>query len=400
MEIFREQYTPIEESALAGFSKVRSEFRREQAASAASLIADVKDGTAPAYILQEAIAPRSPFAVRHIMQNYPGLIRVRESMTTSDFPILTGDVLDRMMLQRFRSYPQTWQQYVKVVRNLRDFRTVNRIGMDGLDDVWTKIPEAGEITYANPEESEATYTPAKFGKAAKLSWELIMADDLRAFDDVPNWLGVGGARTISHFVTTLYVDTNGPHASVYTVGNANIVTGNPALSVTALNTAYGQLANMTDAGGNPIVIDAAVLVVPPALEVTARNIVNATMVNMVNTGGATGQELAVSNWFGSRFSVVVNPWIPIVAATADGNTSWYLFADPATNTPAIEVGTVRGFDEPQLFQKVADTARLGGGIAQELGDFLTMSTQYKGLMAFGGAVVNARATVASEGDGS
>jgi hypothetical protein len=97
---------------------------------------------------------------------------------------------------------------------------------------------------------------------------------------------------------------------------------------------------------------------------------------------------------------VVNPWIPVVAATADGSTSWYLFASPNTMRPAIEVGFVRGWEEPQLFQKVANTARLGGGIAQELGDFHSMSTEYKGLLAFGGAVIEPNATVASEGDGS
>lgn len=396
----RTMYAPVEANALEGYSRVRRQFHEAQVASAVMLLRDVMRGRVPSYYIQEAIAPRTPALVRSLMGNYPGLIRVSESMTTSDFPLLTGDVLDRMMLQRFRDYPATWRRYVKVTNNLRDFRSVSRLAMTGLDDTWDKIPEADEITYANPDEAEYTYTPAKYGKAVKLSWELIVNDDLRAFDDIPNWLGVGGARTIAHFVTTLYVDANGPHASVYTVGNGNIVTGNPVLSITGLATAYGILANKRDAAGNPILIESVVLVVPPALEITARNIVNATLISMTNTGGASGQELGVNNWFGSRFEVVVNPWIPVVASVADGNTSWYLFATPSVNPPAIEVGFVRGFEEPQLFQKVANTARLGGGVAQELGDFHTMSTEYKGLVAFGGAVIDPNSTVASEGDGS
>lgn len=395
-----EFYTP-EEGELEGFTRVRQNNHARQVTSAVRLIADVVTGKVPSYYMQEAIAPRTPALTRLLMSNYPGLINVRESMTTSDFPILTGDVLNRMMLQRFRDLPSPWRRFAKVKRNLADFRPVKYIGFTGLDSRWESIAEAAEVKYASVDETEYTYTPKKYGKAVKLSWELIVQDDLSAFDDIPNWLAVGGMRTISHFVTSLYVDANGPHASVYTVGNGNIVTGNPALSVSALATAYGMLANKRDAAGNPIVIESFILVVPPALEITARNIVNATTVGMTNTGGASGQELFVNNWFGSRFEVVVDPYIPVVATVADGNTMWALFANPnLADAPAIEVGFVRGMEEPQLYQKVANTARIGGGIAQELGDFNTMATEYKGLVAFGGAIIDPRSSVASEGDGS
>lgn len=394
-------YTPLEESSLEGFSRVRSERHGQQVESAIALISDVMSSRTQSYYLREAIAPESPASISWLSRNYPGLINVRESMTTSDFPVLTGDVLNRLMLARFRDLPSSWRRFAKVVRNLPDFRPVKRIAFTGLDSRWESIPEAREITYADVDEADYTYTPKKYGKAAKLSWELIVNDDLRAFDDIPNWLAVGGMRTISHFVTSLYVDANGPHASVYTGGNGNIVTGNPVLSITALATAYAMLANKRDAAGNPIVIESFILVVPPALEITARNIVNATTVGMTNTGGISGQELFVNNWFGSRFEVVVDPYIPVVASVADGNTSWYLFANPnLADAPAIEVGFVRGFEEPQLYQKISNTARIGGGIAQELGDFNTMSTEYKGLVAFGGGIIDPRSTVASEGDGS
>lgn len=391
-------YTPIDDAALEGFSRVRNQFREAQVAAAVMLLRDVQLGRVPSYYMQEAIAPRTPALVRSIMGNYPGILSIRESMTTSDFPILTGEVLNRMMLQRFRDLPSPWRRFAKVTRNLPDFRPVKRIAFTGLDSRWSAIPEGGEVTYANVDEGDYDYTPKKYGKAAKLSWELIVNDDLRAFDDIPNWLAVGGMRTISYFVTDLYVDGSGPDAAVYTVGNGNIVTGNPALSISALQTAWTALANKRDADGNPVVIESLILVVPPSLEITARNIINATQILMTNNGGASGQELAVNNWWGSRYEVVVDPYIPIIASTANGNTSWFLFANPnLADAPAIEVGFVRGFEEPQLFQKVSNTARIGGGVAQELGDFLTMSTEYKGLVAFGGAIIDPRSTVASNG---
>lgn len=392
-------YTQIEESALNGFEQRRRQFREAQVASAVTFVADLLTGRVPSYYLQEALTCRTPALVRSIMSSYPGIIRVSEAMTTSDFPNLTGDVLDRMMLARYREYPSPWRRFMKVNNNLRDFRTVDRYQVDGLEGQWAAVPEQAEITYGSLSETPYSYAPKKYAKGAKISFEAIMNDDLGAFEDIPNRLGLGGARTISKFATGLYVDANGPHASLYTVGNGNIVTGNPALSVTALNTAWGILANMRDADGEPIVVESMILVVPPSLEITARNIVNATQILMTNTGGASGQELAVNNWFGSRFDVVVDPYIPVVASVADGNTSWYLFANPSVGA-ALEMGFVRGFAEPQLYQRTANTSRVGGGIDQMAGDFQTMSQEYKGVVAFGGTRLNPKFTVSSEGDGS
>lgn len=392
-------YEPMAEDALAGYSQRRSRFRESQILSATEFIADLMTGRVPSYFLREALQPETPAVVRSLMSNYPGIIRVSEAMTTSDFPNLTGDVLDRMLLQRYRAYPSPWRRFMKINPNLRDFRTVDRFQVDGLEGQWESVPEQDEIKYGALSETAYSYAPKKYAKGAKISFEAIMNDDLSAFDDIPNRLGLGGARTISKFATGLYVDTNGPHASLYTVGNANIVTGNPALSVTALGTAWTVLSALRDADGEPIVIESVILVVPPALEITARNIVNATAINMTNTGGISGQEMQVNNWFGSRFEVVVDPYIPVVAATADGNTMWALFANPSIGA-SLEMGFVRGFAEPQLYQKLSNTARVGGGVDQAAGDFLTMSQEYKGVVAFGGARLNPKFTVASEGDGS
>lgn len=390
-----EFYTELNDSDLAGFSRHRSQAREAQIASAAALWADLIQGRVPSYLLQEAIAPRTPAVVRAIEANYPGIMRVTEAMTTSDFPLLTGDVLDRMMLARFREYPSPWRQFVKVT-TLRDFRTVDRYDADGLEGRWDDVPEQDEITYGSMSETRYQYAPRKYAKGAKISFEALMNDDLGVFESIPDRLGRGGARTINHFVTSLYVDANGPHASLY--GADNTVTGNPALSIASLATGLGKLREQRDADGEPIIVTEAVLVVPPALEITARNILNATQVLLTTAGGASGQEMQVANWIGSALSLAVDPYIPVVASTANGDSSWFLFASP-NDAPALEVGFLRGFAEPQLYQKLANTARVGGGVDQMAGDFATMSQEYKGVVAFGGTRLLAKATVASNGSG-
>lgn len=389
-------YAQIEESALVGFNQRRRQFRESQVAAATMFIADLLTGRVPSYYLQEALSLQTPAVVRSIMGNYPGIIRVSEAMTTSDFPNLTGDVLDRMLLARFREFPSPWRQFAKVT-TLRDFRTVDRFAVDGLEGQWDNVPEMAEITYGSLSETPYSYAPKKYAKGAKLSFEALINDDLGAFEDIPDRLGRGGARTLAKFVTGLYVDSSGPHASLYDADNT--VTGNPVLSITSLATALGMLRGMVDSDGEPIMVESAILVVPPALEITAKNLLNATQVFMTNSGGASGQEIAVNNWIGSALTLVVDPYIPIVATT-NGNTSWFLFASPSLGRPALEVGQLRGFAEPQLYQKTANTSRVGGGIDQAAGDFATMSQEYKGVIAFGGTRLDKKATVASEGDGS
>lgn len=389
-----------QEADLSGFSLQRqgSAARQAKVASAVALFGDLISGRAPMWMLAEALGPSSPAAIKAIEGNYPGIFRISETMTTSDFPYLTGDVLDRMLLARFREFPSSWRAFVKVNPNLRDFRSVRRIASDGLEGTWNDVPENDEFEYGALAETNYTYAPAKYAKGAKLSWEMILADDLSAFTEIPDRLARGAGRTIAKFVTGLYVDSSGPHASLYDAAYGNVITGNPALSVTALGTAFGVLGNMVDAGGDPIYVEEAVLVVPPALRVTANNIMN--QIQVERTTGETTQAIYINNWIVGNLTLVVDPYIPIVASSSNGATSWFLFANPAVSRPALEVGFLRGYGEPVLYQKLANAMRVGGGIDQAAGDFHTMSQEYKGVIAFGGTRLDPKATVGSEGDGS
>lgn len=393
-----EMYTELGEHALDGFARQRRSARVEQVASAVALWNDLRNGRVPSYFLQEALFPQTPGVARIIESNYPGLFR--EGMTRSDFPLLTGDVIDRMALARYNTFPSPWKQFA-TTKTLRDFRTVRRIAMNGLEGQWSDVPETDEFQYGSASETGYTYTPKKYVKGAKISFETIMNDDLDQFTSIPDRLGRGGARTVNKFVTGLYVDANGPHASLYTVGNANKVTSNAVLSVTALGTAWSILRQMTDTDGEPIMVESAVLVVPPALEVTARNILNSVQIWATTQGGATGQEVHYNNWIGGSLQLAVDPYIPVVASSANGNTSWFVFANPQISRPAIEVGFLAGFQEPQLYQKVSDTMRVGGGgVDQAVGSWGSMAQEYKGIIAFGGTRLDAKCTVSSNGSGS
>lgn len=344
-------------------------------AEAAKLIAAVYNGRRPMYHLQEA-------------------------MTTSDFPYLFGDVLDRQLLAAYQETPQTYRNFVHVGR-VRDFRSVKRFSIYGGDQVLeeVKIQQQYKVAKIN-ENTPVEYAVKKYGRRIPLAWETLVNDDLNALADIPNKYGRAARRSEQKFVTTQYVDASGPHASVYTVGNLNKVTSNPVLSLAALQTAMSQLASKVDENGEPIFIETVELVVPPALEVTAMNILNALQIELTEKGGTSATKLTAQNWMKTKFRLSVDAYIPIVASTANGSTSWFLFANPDNGRPAIEIDFLLGHEDPEIFMKSPNATRVGGGEDAMNGDFDTDSIEYKVRHVFGGAVVDPKMTMGSNGSGS
>ncbi len=386
---------------MAEFLEVLETIRAEEASNARLFGGD---GTgvrsrrnSPQYTARLAEAAK---LVGDVMTGRQRPFRLMEAMSTSDFPQLFGDILDRQVLANYQETPTSWQNYCRRA-TVPDFRTVKRFRVDGGESYLEEVGQGAPYPESNVTDDEYSYAVVKYGRRMPFTWESMVNDDLQALKDIPERFGRAARRSEERFATTLFVDTNGPHASLYTGGNANIVTGNPALSIAGLQTAFQVLGAMLDSGGDPIAIDAVELVVPPALEVTAQNILNATEIWATTAGGASNQEIHTVNWMRSRLRLSVNPYIPIVAATADGNTSWYLFANPNSGRPALEMGFLRGHETPEIFMKSSNAQRVGGGMTDPMdGDFDTDSIDYKVRHVFGGSRIDPKMTVASEGDGA
>lgn len=330
--------------------------------------------------------------------------RLAEAMTTSDFPLLFGDILDRQLLARYRETPAVYRNFVRV-RTVRDFREVKRFAVDGAEGTLDPVAEKAPYPAEALDETADSYRVQKRGRRIHLSWEALVNDDLDAFRENPDRLARAARRSEQRFVTEMYVDSTGPHASLYDVTLGNVVTGNPVLSIEGLQTAMGVLAGMVDEDGEPIAIESVELVVPPALEIVAQNILNAIHIDLSGAGGTSSQVMRAQNWMRGRVRLSVDPYIPLVANSSNGSTSWFLFANPESSRPALELGFLRGHEAPALFAKAPDAIRIGGSGGSDIdADFDTDSRQWKVRHVFGGArLLNTggyRATVASDGSGS
>lgn len=337
-------------------------------------------------------------------------LRFKEAMSTSDFPTLFGTVIDRMVYDTYTQQPVQWTQLARR-GTVRDFRPVSRYSLDGAESALPQVDELTEYPAAKISPTPYTYSVTKRGRRIPMSWEAwLNGGDLDAFRDLPTRLANAARRTEEKFATGLYAAASGPNGTFFSTGNKNIINPttaggsitNPPLSISALQLAFQVLAAQVDVDGEPIYVEGVTLVVPPALEVVARNILNATEIRAAAGGGVgTGaDQVTAANWMRDKVTLVVNPWLPIISTT-NGNTSWYLVANPNVGRPAIEVGFLLGHESPEIWMKSPDAVRVGGGFVDpEMGDFNTDSVQWRVRHIVGGTLVDSKAAVASNGSGS
>ena len=410
-------------SELRGFMAVqrqRSEQKFKRVTEAARLYADVLAGREDPFLLREAIHPKHDYAVVALAEKYPllfdfqgGRIGLRETMSVSDYTALFVDVLDRMFYGYYNINPVPNKPLVKEVK-LRDFRTVKRFLEDGATTPLTIVKNGSAVPErAIGPETVVTYYPDLYAARTAINWRAMVNDDLGIFNDIPKKLNIAAQRAIQKFITGLYVQSTGLNTNLYKTAYTNqIITANgasinnPALSIQGIQDAFKVLARMLDADGQPIVLTGALyLWYGPALIATAKNLQN-QISNWIQTEGGTGntqgfptQFVQTNNWAIQGMNHIMDQYIPIVVTTAGvQNTVWGLTYDPSSqNRPSLEMGFLSGYDTPQLYQKVPNTMRVGGGVDPMLGDWRSMDQELKILTVFGGTQIDGRSTVGSTG---
>ena len=305
---------------------------------------------------------------------------IREALTTSDFPYLFGDVLDRQVLATYKATEPIWKKFTKLSTN-KDFRNADRYRFSGGDEALELVNEKGE--YLASARAEARYRLAvqKYGRQFDISWEALINDDLGALQDTPARFARAALRTEHRVVTALYYH----NVVLATAGQGNLSV-NP-LTIANLETGLEWFAAQTDVGGEAIQNRAKYLVVPPALELTARQIL--TSATKMWTEGAVGVPVpypttnVVSNY---GLELVIDPYITILGAVTTPLSSvgsWFLFSDPS-ELAALEAAYLRGHERPEICMKASDKVTIGGGAISPLnGDFATDNVFYRVRDVFG-----------------
>jgi hypothetical protein len=332
---------------------------------------------------------------QEIMRGRRPLSHFSEAMATSDFPLLFADSLDRKLYAAYESIKPTWRNYCRP-ETVNDFRAVKRFATSGIRGRLAKVGELAPHERRSQTEAKYEYGVERYEAGFGLSWEALINDDLDAFGRLPEDLAASVIDTEEAFAASLFADASGPHATHYTAGNLNLLTGNPALTRTSLQSALTILRKRRDDRGNPTSVTAVELVVGPGLEQVANEIVGATQYRSVGANGDV--TIITGNGISANLRVSCNTWIPAIATTANADTSWWLFANPNGARPACVVGHLRGYEAPALYEKVPDMRRIGGGL--EMVSFDSAASEKKVMAVLGGVFADVRMTVASNGSGA
>ena len=329
---------------------------------------------------------------------------LREALTTSDFPYLFGDVLDRQVLAQYKAVDPVWKQYIKMSTVPRIYPQIGgyRFAITGGDQYLDEVAEKGEYLASSRDEARYTLYVKKYGRQFDISWEAMINDDLNALKDTPARFAKAATRTEHRIAVNLYAgDYSAVNhaANLYSDGVAAEVNAVAALlTIANLEAGLEAMAGWVDAGGEPIMNRAKYLVVPPALEMTARQILTSTSKMWIDytTRAAAPQQYAFpTNNVVSQMglTLVVDPYLPIMDTTY-GNTAWYLFSDPS-DIAAVEVAHLAGHERPEICMKASDKVSVGGGaIGPMSGDFATDNVFYRVRLVFGGVTLDWRATYA------
>lgn len=334
----------------------------------------------------------------HGMPSHRREYLIREALTTSDFPLLFGDILDRQLLAAYKGTPNVMESVVRTA-SVRDFRTVNRYRMNDGDQVLTAVPEKEEYPKSDRDEVRYQYSVSKYGRVFDISWESIINDDLNALKDTPNRFALASRRSEEKFITELFWDANGP-LDAYFAGNggAAAVSSLP-LTIPNLETAIEEMLVFTDTNSEPILNEPKYLVTGPALKLQAQQILKSAMKMWTESAGGGATPYPMANILAELNIIpLVNHYIPIVCTTGTiAQTTWALFSDP-NDLAAGEFGRLSGHESPEIFMKSANQRRVGGGEVNPMdGDFATDNILYKVRHVFGGVVMDGRAGWASDG---
>jgi len=318
---------------------------------------------------------------------------LREALTTSDFPYLFGDVLDRQVLAAYKAVDPVWKSFVRMGTVPRIYPQVGgyRFGVTGGDQHLDEVAEKGEYLASDRNETRYPVSVKKYGRQFDISWEALINDDLGALKDTPERFARAAVRTEHRVVSSLYCGDCLAGTGLYTAAQGNV--GALPLTIANLENTVEAMAAFLDVNGEPIMNRAKYLVVGPGLEFTARQILTSAVKQWVATTNvpATAVPFPTTNVVSQYgLQLVIDPYIPIFCT---GNVlSWFLFADPR-DIAAMECDYLAGHERPEICMKASDKVSIGGGsIGAMDGDFATDNVFYRVRDVFGCNRLEYRAT--------
>lgn len=264
----------------------------------------------------------------------PASLVTRALHTTSDFPIILGDTVGRVLRDAYQAAPSGIRRLGRQT-TARDFRAVNKI-MLGEAPLLEKLNEHGEIKAGTMAEAREAYKVETWARKIGITRQVLVNDDLGAFADLARRMGQAAAETEARILVTLLEagSGNGPTMSdgktLFHADHGNKAGTGAVISDATLSAARLALRTQKGIEDRTIRVTPRNLLVPPALETTAEKW-------LASIAPATAADV---NPFSGSLSLVVEPRL-------SSATRWYVTADPG-EIDGLEFAYLSGAEGPQV----------------------------------------------------
>jgi len=261
-------------------------------------------------------------------------VATRALQSTTDFPIILGDVIRTRLLDGYNAYPNTFQ-LIAMRNTVTNFKEI-RAARFGENPELRKVNEHGEFPRGSMVEGVESYKIATYGRIVSVTRQMLINDDLGALARVPARWGRQVAKLEGDIVWNMIVNNvemSSDNTALFHADHGNLGTG-LAIDVAGLKAGRMSFRKQTDIDGNRIDL------APKYLFVTTDDEVDA-------------QQLLQSTTTPTKTSDVVPEAIRSLTPVSEyrldvpsGSRPWYLFANPADLDAGLEYAYLAGNEEP------------------------------------------------------
>ncbi|MGX5723315.1 prohead protease/major capsid protein fusion protein [Shinella zoogloeoides] len=261
--------------------------------------------------------------------------------STSDFPIILGNVVNTTLRAGYEAAGQTFRPLVREA-TVSDFKPINRAQL-GEGPAFDKVNESGEYKRGAMAEGKESYRIATFGKVIAITRQVIINDDMNAFGRIPQLMGGAAAQLESDLVWAQILGnpTMGDGTALFHASHNNLPTA-AAFGVASLGIARATMAKQVGMDGRTVLnIRPQFLVVPVALETKAeqelKSLFYADSSDKVATTSMRSLEIIAE----ARLDNGIKKGAATASDIAGSATAWYLSASPA-QVDTVELAYLEG----------------------------------------------------------
>ncbi len=304
----------------------------------------------------------------------PNEIAERALHSTSDFPALMGNAMNRRLRAAYEENQPSYRRWARRAPNAPDFRASDVIQMSAMPDL-LQVNESGEFRYGTASDGKVSYAVVTYGRIIGITRQTLINDDLRALERMTTGYAASAARLENR---TVYAQlTSNPtmgydSVALFHANHGNLAGSGGAIDASTLGAGRTAMRLQKGLQNEELNLAPRWLIVPATQEQKAYQYTSSQYVpakqtdtNEFRAGGRTAVE-------------------PIVEAVLDGvsTAAWYMAAGNE-QVDTVEYAYLEGAEGVQISSRVGFTVD-GVELKASL-DFAAATIDHRGLYKNAGA---------------